>query len=84
MLPSTDIVFDSACEALNALTPQDVPDQARPFAVVHGTTPVAWFASFPEAGVFARARFAPETYAIGNPLAEPDFLPMFFVQQPLA
>jgi hypothetical protein len=84
MLVHANSVFDRQCDALNALTNADIPDTAKPFAVIHGEKPVAWFANFIEAGHFARTRFEPETYAIGNPLAETDFLPMFFVRQPLA
>ena len=79
-----ETAFDRQCEALNALSPGDIPDRTKPFAVVHSERPVAWFASFPDAGAFARVRFEPETYAIGDPSAGPDFLPMFFVQKPIA
>ena len=71
--------FDRQCDVLNALTVSDIPDQTRPFAVVHSESPVAWFATFPDAGECARAQFEPDTYAIGDPSAAPDFLPMFFV-----
>ncbi len=75
--------FDRQCNVLNMLIASDIPDRTRPFVVVHGESPVAWFATFSDAGAFARDKFEPETYAIGDPSAAPDFLPMFFVQQPL-
>jgi hypothetical protein len=82
MQATTD--FDRECEALNALTFADVPDRATPYAVVHGTHPVGWFASFADANRYARQRFEPETYAIGNPLNGPDFLPVLIVTHPMA
>ena len=80
----SETAFDRQCEALNALGVADIPDRTKPFAVVHSERPVAWFASFPDAGAYARSRFKPETYAIGDPSAGPDFLPMFFMHKPIA
>lgn len=81
---TADTAFELACEALEQLTAADVPDPARPYAVVHAGTEPAWFESFADAGAFARSHFAPETYAIGRPGAPRDFLPLFIVTQPLA
>lgn len=75
--------FDFVCERLNALNGADIPNHAAPFALVHGKQPVEWFSDFQAATTFGRQHFEPETYAIGNPSSEPDFLPMFFVQKPL-
>jgi hypothetical protein len=80
----TDAVFDRVCQALNALRPVDIPDPSHPFAVVYDGTPVAWFEDFQAASIYARTHFMPDTYAIGDPSAGPDFLPMFFVRQPFA
>jgi hypothetical protein len=77
-------LFDVLCERVEALSPTDVQDFAKPFALVFGESSFEWFGSFAEAAVSARQRFAPETYVISNPLAEPDYVPMVFVQQPFA
>jgi hypothetical protein len=79
-----DTDFDLECDALNALTPADIPDPARPHVVVKGQKPVAWFESFAVAAAYARNHFAPETYAIGNPASVADFVPMFIVRHPMA
>ena len=83
MLIENERAFNRQCDVLNALTLKDIPDRSKPFVVVHGERAVAWFANFGDAGRYARGQFEPESYAIGDPSAEPDFLPMFFVQQPL-
>lgn len=79
-----EIAFELVCERLNALKSADVPDRSTPFAVVYGEQSISWFEDFQAASVYARQHFEPETYAIGNPSLGPDFLPMFFVQKPLA
>lgn len=75
-------VFDRECAALNTLTARDIPDRSRPYALVRGGRPVSWFATLEQASRHARAHFAPETYAIGDPSAQPDYLPMFMVTHP--
>jgi hypothetical protein len=77
-------IFDRECAALNALTQADVPVGKGPYAVVRDEKPVEWFPSLSAASRYARERFAPETYAIGNPSAQPDYLPMFIVTHPFA
>ncbi len=76
--------FDRECAALNALSKADVPSGKGPYAVVRDEKPVAWFPTLSDASRYARERFAPETYAIGNPAADPDYLPMFIVTHPFA
>jgi hypothetical protein len=80
----TPNLFDVLCDRLEALSPKHIADTAKPFALVYGESALEWFASFAEAAKSARARFEPETYAIGNPIAEPDYVPMVFVRQPLS
>lgn len=80
----TDDVFERECAALNALTQADMPNGKGPYAVVRDERPVGWFLTLSDASRFARERYKPETYAIGNPSAEPDFVPMFRVVHPFA
>jgi hypothetical protein len=77
-------VFSRQCAALDALTPADVPNLRAPYVVIHEERPIGWFETFAEASAFGRTRYAPETYAIGNPAAAPDYLPMFIVKHPMA
>jgi hypothetical protein len=81
--PASDL-FDRLCDRLEALKGADAPDRRRTVALVHGEASVDWFASFADAARHAREHLAPETYAIGDPTAEPDYVPMVFVRQPMA
>jgi hypothetical protein len=77
-------LFDRLCDRLDMLSSSDVADNSRPFALVYGESHIEWFVSFKDAARSARDRFDPETYAIGSPVAPPEYVPMVFVHQAVA
>lgn len=76
--------FDVLCDRLEAISATDVPDRSCSFALVFGDSGIEWYPTFAEAARNGRERFEPESYAIGDPTAQPEYVPMVFVRAPIA